>query len=67
MAKVKSAEFTTKKIAGLDVRMRESYLSLLETNLRKNYDGHRESATSGEAGLCEVTATNSRERLAAIP
>lgn len=33
-AKVKAAEFTTKKIAGLELRSRESYLSLLETNLR---------------------------------
>ena len=35
---MKSAEFTAKKIAGLEVRARESYLSLLETNLKKNYD-----------------------------
>ena len=37
-AKVKAAEFTTKKIAGLDVRSRESYLALLESVLRTNYD-----------------------------
>ena len=37
-AKVKAAEFTTKKIAGLDVRSRENYLALLESVLRTNYD-----------------------------
>uniref|UniRef100_A0A0K2SV55 ATP-dependent DNA helicase Q5 n=2 Tax=Lepeophtheirus salmonis TaxID=72036 RepID=A0A0K2SV55_LEPSM len=37
-AKVKGAEFTKNKIAGLEVRARESYLGLLETNIRLNYD-----------------------------
>ncbi len=47
-AKVRGAEFTSKKIAGLEVRARESYLSLLETNLRSNYDQFVASASSGE-------------------
>ena len=38
MAKVRAAEFTGKKIPGLEVRQRESYLSLLESSLRSNYD-----------------------------
>jgi hypothetical protein len=48
MAKVKAAEFTTKKIAGLEVRSRESYLSLLETNLKNNYDQYVKVATSSD-------------------
>ena len=47
-AKVRGAEFTSKKIAGLEVRARESYLSLLETNLRSNYNQFVASASSGE-------------------
>ena len=37
-AKVKGAEFTSKKISGLELTQRESYLSLLETVIRQNYD-----------------------------
>ena len=37
-SKVKAAEFTTIKISGLEISQRESYLSLLETVIRKNYD-----------------------------
>lgn len=37
-AKVKGAEFTAKKISGLEISQRESYLSLLETVIRANYD-----------------------------
>jgi len=37
-AKVKAAQFTAKKIAGLEVKARESYLALLESNLRSNHD-----------------------------
>ena len=37
-AKVKAAEFTSKKISGLEISQRESYLSLLETVIRTNYD-----------------------------
>jgi len=48
VAKVKAAEFTAKKIAGLDVRSRESYLALLENVLRSNYDKVSQlSVTSG--------------------
>ena len=44
-AKVKAAEFTSKKIAGLDVRTREDYLGLLETSLAKNYEATRDNNT----------------------
>jgi len=37
-AKVKAAEFTTGKIAGLDVKTRDDYLGLVESSLSKNYD-----------------------------
>ena len=37
-SKVKAAEFTAKKISGLEISQRESYLSLLETVIRNNYD-----------------------------
>ena len=37
-SKVKAAEFTGKKISGLEISQRESYLSLLETVIRNNYD-----------------------------
>lgn len=36
-AKVKSAEFTATKIAGLDVKTREDYMSLCESSLAENY------------------------------
>lgn len=36
-AKVKSAEFTTNKIAGLDVKTREDYMGLVESCLATNY------------------------------
>ena len=36
-AKVRSAEFTSNKIAGLDVRTREEYLGLVESTLGTNH------------------------------
>ena len=51
MAKVRAAEFTSKKIAGLEIKARESYLSLLETNLRSNYDQFSKVASSGDLKL----------------
>jgi len=36
-AKVKAAEFTSTKIAGLEVKTREDYMSLTESNLGENY------------------------------
>ena len=42
-ARVKAAEFTSGKIAGLDVKTREDYLGLIETSLTKNYDDTKES------------------------
>lgn len=36
-AKVKAAEFTSKKITGLDVRTREDYMGLVESSLADNY------------------------------
>ena len=47
-AKVKSAEFTSKKIAGLDIRSRESYLALLENVLRTNYEKFSQFGTGAE-------------------
>merc|ERR1712142_1174375 len=37
-AKVKAAEFTSGKIAGLEVRTREDYLGLVESSLARNYE-----------------------------
>ena len=34
---VKSAEFTSNKIAGLEVKTREDYMSLTEASLAENY------------------------------
>ena len=53
-AKVKSAEFTTIKIAGLEITQRESYLSLLESVIRQNYDAY--SKVAKEADLKPITA-----------
>lgn len=53
-AKVKSAEFTTKKIAGLEITQRESYLSLLESVIRQNYDAY--SKVAKEDHLKPITA-----------
>ena len=39
---MKAAEFTSKKISGLDVRARESYLALFEAVLRTNYDNYEQ-------------------------
>ena len=49
-AKVKGAEFTGNKIAGLEVRARESYLGLLETNLRANYDQVKKTDAAASNG-----------------
>ena len=42
-ARVKAAEFTSGKIAGLDVKTREDYLGLVETSLTKNYEDTKEA------------------------
>lgn len=57
-AKVKSAEFTAKKIAGLEIKARESYLNLLETNLRTNYDQFTKFASSEEVSAKTLTLTD---------
>ncbi|XP_059092791.1 ATP-dependent DNA helicase Q5-like [Tigriopus californicus] len=57
-AKVKAAEFTAKKIAGLEIKARESYLNLLETNLRANYDQFGKFASSDEVSAKPLTLTD---------
>lgn len=48
-ARVRGAEFTSKKIACLEVKNRESYLNLLEEQMRENYEKYKHhSATSAE-------------------
>ena len=42
-ARVKAAEFTSGKIAGLDVKTREDYLGLVEASLTKNYEDTKDS------------------------
>ena len=37
-ARVRGAEFTAKKISCLEVKNRESYLNLLEEQMRENYE-----------------------------
>ena len=47
-SKVKAAEHTSKKISGLEISQRESYLSLLENVIRSNYDEFSARAKSGD-------------------
>ncbi len=47
MSKVRAAEFTSKKIPGLEINQRESYLSLLEDQMRKNLDAFNGLDTGG--------------------
>ena len=53
-AKVKGAEFTSKKISGLEISQRESYLALLESVIRQNYDAY--SKVAKEDHLKSITA-----------
>ena len=46
---VKAAEFTSKKIAGLDIRARESYLALFEEVLGTNYDTNEQFSLKSSA------------------
>ena len=48
-SKVKSAQFTSQKISGLEVRARESYLGLLEETLRSNFDQYCKTTLGGAA------------------
>lgn len=47
-AKVKAAAFTAKKIPGLEVKARESYLGLLESNLKSNYEQFKKVAKTDD-------------------
>ena len=49
-AKVRAAEFTSGKIAGLEVRTREDYLGLVETSLARNFEGVREAGRNFQQG-----------------
>ena len=55
-ARVKAAEFTSGKIAGLDVKTREDYLGLVESSLTKNYDNFKSYDSSTGEGLksCDI-------------
>ena len=46
---MRAARFTGTKITGLEVQARESYLSLLEKNMRANHAEYRKYATDAEA------------------
>ena len=52
-SRVRAARFTGAKITGLEVQARESYLSLLQKNMRANYAEHQKYATEAEATLAE--------------
>jgi len=49
-AKVRAAEFTSGKIAGLEVRTREDYLGLVETSLARNLEGVGEGEKNLQKG-----------------
>ena len=57
-SKVKAAEFTTKKISGLDVRSRDSYLALLENTFRINYDTYMEFGRPADSAELPVEAAD---------
>ena len=48
-SRVRAARFTATKITGLEVQARESYLSLLEKNMKANYNEYQKYTTEAEA------------------
>ena len=48
-ARVRAAQFTGTKITGLEVQARESYLSLLQKNMRANHSEWQKYATEAES------------------
>ena len=53
---VRGAEFTAKKISCLEVKARESYLNLLEEQMKENYQKfvHNSMTTENSTKLSEV-------------
>ncbi len=45
-ARVRGAEFTAKKISCLEVKNRESYLNLLEEQMRENFEKYKQHLTA---------------------